>query len=76
MGSLTGDDVWTMMNLFGAQHDTIEGIEGHWIIDKTLWDKDIGWYMNTFGSDGRMTYDQWTATFPIYMEKILPHLVE
>jgi hypothetical protein len=30
--------------------------------------------MKTLGTDGRITYDQWLATFQIYQEKILPNL--
>jgi hypothetical protein len=70
MGSLTGEDFWTLFEKFGDQHDTLPGIKGHWVLDKKTFDENSDWYMNMFGTDGRMTFDQWSATFPIYMEKI------
>jgi hypothetical protein len=74
MGSLSVQDFWPMMEKFGALHDKEEGIMGHWIMDKAVFDENMNWYMVNFGSGGRMTYDQWLANFPVYMEKILPHL--
>jgi hypothetical protein len=73
-GSLTSEDFWRMMDKFNSKHDYLEGIMGHWIMDKKIFDENTVWYINTIGTGGRMTYDQWMASFPIYFTKILPNL--
>lgn len=76
MGSLTGQDLWILNENFNAHHDTLEDFQGHWILDKKVWDQDIDWYKETLGTGCRITYDRWIACFPIYMSKILPNLKE
>jgi hypothetical protein len=36
MGSLTGQQFMSMFEKFNAFHDTIPGVMGHWIMDKTV----------------------------------------
>jgi hypothetical protein len=73
-GSLTGQDFWTLFEKLGAHHDTLPGIMGHWVMDKTVFITNMVWYMKHLGTNGRITFDRWMETWGIYMEKILPNL--
>jgi len=53
-------------------HDKMVG--GHWVWDDASAKASFDYMASIFGSNGRVTLDQWMASFGPYMEKVQPYV--
>jgi hypothetical protein len=69
-GTLDIDGLWRYTEKLGANTDNVEGIMGHWNNEQVSYDALLNCILRFFGTDGRMTFDQWLTCMLVYMSKI------
>lgn len=70
--SLSWNEFKKIDESFASMHDQAFG--GHWIWEDASAKANFDYMTSVFGSNGRVTFDQWCASFPDYMEKIEPYV--
>ena len=65
---------WAFHNLSECEQDKIAG--GHWLIDQTAHRKSTEYCIELFGTDGKMSLDQFLGSIPVFMKHIKPLIKE
>lgn len=70
--SLSWNEFKRIDESFNEMHDKAFG--GHYIWDDASAKANFDYMASIFGSNGRVTMEQWSSSFPDYVEKIEPYV--